>query len=292
LNEGITTYLERRIVEALYGVDRRAMEDSLGMQSLRQDIGELAGKGDGALTRLRVDLRNRDPDDGFSDVAYEKGRFFIGFLESRLGRERLDNFLRQYFSQFAFQSVTTEQFLDCLQAKVLSQPDANVTLADVLAWLDQPGLPSTVVEPHSNAFSAVDKERADWLNGARPAPELATEKWATQQWVHFLDNMPPSITSKQLAQLDAAFKFTQATNSEIAHSWLLVATRAGYAPADARLETFLTTIGRRRLVKDLYEALVKTPQGKQRAQAIYAKARPLYQVPLAEQLDKIMGVRG
>jgi hypothetical protein len=262
------------------------------MQSLRQDISELEGKGDGALTRLRVDLRNRDPDDGFSDVAYEKGRFFIGFLESRLGRARLDDFLRQYFSQFAFQSVTTEQFLDYLQKKVLSQPNAKITRAEVLAWMDQPGLPPTVVEPHSDAFSAVDKERAEWLSGARSALKLATEKWTTQQWVHFLDNMPSEITSRQLTELDTAFRFTQVTNTEIAHSWLLVAIRAGYSPADARLETFLTTIGRRRFVKDLYEALLKTPQGKQRAQAIYAKARPLYQVPLAEQLDKVLGARG
>jgi hypothetical protein len=119
---------------------------------------------------------------------------------------------------------------------------------------------------------------------------LATEKWTTQQWQHFLDNMPADITGKQLTELDAAFKFTQATNSEIAHSWLLVAIRAGYSPADARLETFLTTIGRRKYVKDLYGELVKTAQGKQRARAIYAKARPLYQVPLAEQLDKVVGV--
>ena len=82
LNEGFTTYLERRIIEVVYGPDRRAMEDMLGMQSLQRDMASLQEDGDEALTKLAVStaraaiLMTR-----FSDIAYEKGRFFVGFLE-------------------------------------------------------------------------------------------------------------------------------------------------------------------------------------------------------------------
>ncbi|HEY5809453.1 MAG TPA: leukotriene A4 hydrolase C-terminal domain-containing protein, partial [Povalibacter sp.] len=76
------------------------------------------------------------------------------------------------------------------------------------------------------------------------------------------------------------------------HSWLKDAIRANYAPAWPRLEQYLTSIGRRKLVKDLYEDLMKTPEGTQRARQIYRRARPLYQVPLAEQLDEIVGTSG
>lgn len=291
LNEGFTTYLERRIVEALYGVDRRAMEDMLGMQSLKRDIVELNAKSDQAVTRLRTSLKGRDPDDAFSDVSYEKGRFFIGFLESRMGREQLDVFLREYFARFAFQSVSTEQFLEYFQAQVLGRPDAKVTMAEVLAWIDTPGIPATVVEPRSDAFAKVDAEKTAWLNGERAAKQLHTTNWNTQQWLHFLDNLPKDIASTKLQELDEAFKFTTATNNEIAHSWLKDAIRANYAPAYPRLATYLTTIGRRKLVKPLYEELLKTPAGKQRAETIYAQARPLYQVPLAEQLDKLLSAK-
>ncbi|HTE42560.1 MAG TPA: M1 family metallopeptidase [Steroidobacteraceae bacterium] len=289
LNEGFTTYLERRIVEVVYGVDRRAMEDTLGMQSLRVDMAELEGKGDRDLTKLRVNLNGRDPDEGFSDVAYEKGRFFVGFLESRLGRDRLDAFMRDYFAHFAFQSVSTEQFLDYFEAQVLSKlGDAKLTQEEILAWIDSPGLPPTVVEPKSDAFAKVDEAKESWLRGELNAKQLPTGQWTAQQWLHFLDNLPRDIPARRLGELDAAFQLTTATNNMIVHSWLLDAIRAGYEPAYARLDQYLTSIGRRKLVKDLYEELAKSPEGKDRAKGIYAKARPLYQVPLADQLDKLL----
>ena len=289
LNEGFTTYLERRIVEVLYGADRRAMEDMLGMQSLQHDIADLQSKGRGDLTKLRVTLEGRDPDDAFSDVPYEKGRFFLGFLESRLGRERLDAFLRGYFDRFAFQSVSTAQFLEYFDAQILRVPYANVTKAEVLAWIDGPGLPVTASMPQSEAFAKVDAQRDAWLEGKRTAKQLDTAGWNAQQWLRLLKTLPADVSVGQLAELDAAFNFTTATNNMIAHSWLKNAIRAGYAPAYPRLETHLTAIGRRLLVKDLYEELVKTPDGAARARAIYVKARPLYQVPLAEQLDELLG---
>jgi hypothetical protein len=85
--------------------------------------------------------------------------------------------------------------------------------------------------------------------------------------------------------LDQAFSLSSKQNAEIAHSWLLNVVRNRYDPGYARLEQFLTTVGRRKLVKDLYAELVKTPDGRQRARAIYAKARPMYHVVLRAQLD-------
>ena len=289
LNEGFTTYLERRIVEALYGADRRAMEDVLGLQSVQRDIASFTRQGELPLTKLNVDLRGRDPDDSFSDIPYEKGRLFVGFLESRLGRPKLDAFLRDYFNHFAFQSVNTNDFVAYLDAHLLAQPGINIKKAEVDEWMNSTGLPSTAVLPTSNAFAQVDAQRAQWLQGKRTAQQLETAQWSTQHWLNFLDNLPHDLTAARLIELDTAFKLTAAANNEIAHSWLLDAIRAGYAPAWPRLEQFLTTIGRRKLVKDLYEELLKTPDGKARAAAIYAKARPLYQVPLAQQLDEMLG---
>ncbi len=288
LNEGFTTYLERRIVEALYGPDRRAMEDVLGLQSVKRDIANFTQRGELQFTKLNVDLRGRDPDDSFSDIPYEKGRLFIGFLESRLGRPKLDAFLRDYFDHFAFQSVNTGDFVSYLETYLLTQPGIHITKAEVDEWMNGTGLPSTAVLPTSNAFVQVDTQRTEWLQGKRSAQQLETAKWSTQQWLNFLDNLPHDLTAARLTELDTTFKLTAATNNEIAHSWLLDAIRAGYAPAWPRLEQFLTTIGRRKLVKDLYEELLKTPDGKARATAIYAKARPLYQVPLAQQLDAML----
>ena len=292
LNEGFTVYLERRIIEALYGKERYAMEDALGHQSLQRNVESLKAEGEEALTKLSMNLDDRDPDDGFSDVPYEKGRLFLGFLESRLGRTQLDAFLREYFDRFAFQSIGTTTFVDYLQERVLSKPGAKVTMAEVRTWLDEPGIPSIAVLPHSDAFVRVDEQRKAWLEGKRKAAQLDTARWTTHEWLHFLENMPADLTASRMAELDAAFKLTASKNNEIAHAWLKNAIRANYAPAWPRLDEYLTTIGRRKLVRDLYDDLLKTPEGKVRAQRIYAKARPLYQVPLVQQLDASVGKPG
>ncbi len=292
LNEGFTVYLERRIIETLYGEDRRAMEDVLGLQSLKRDIASLEADGKRDLTRLSVDLKGQDPDDGFSDVPYEKGRLFLGFLESRLGRERLDTFLNDYFAKFSFQSVTTDMFLDYFWEHVAQGPAVKLTKAEVREWIEEPGIPSSAVLPQSDAFTRVDEQARAWLKGSIAANQLDTEEWTTHEWIHFLDNLPSDINAEQLGELDRAFKLTAVKNNAVAHSWLRIAVRADYAPAWSRLENYLTSIGRRSLVKDLYEELLKTPEGKQRAQQIYAKARPLYQIPLVQQLDALIPQSG
>ena len=120
--------------------------------------------------------------------------------------------------------------------------------------------------------------------------ELPAKQWTTHEWVHFLDGMPAKVPAAKLAELDAAFQLTAVGNSEVAFSWLRIAIRNEYAPAWPRLESYLTTIGRRKLIKPLYEDLMKTPAGAERARAIYQKARPNYHPIAADTLDGI--VRG
>ena len=107
LNEGFAGYLESRIVNAVYGERREMMERVLALQSLRDDLGRLKP----ADQVLAIDLRDRDPDEVFTNVPYEKGRLFLTYLDAKFGRDRFDAFLRAYFDHFALQSITTEQFV-------------------------------------------------------------------------------------------------------------------------------------------------------------------------------------
>ena len=40
-----------------------------------------------------------------TDIAYEKGYGLLRLLESKVGRERFDAFLRDYFDRFAFYKI-------------------------------------------------------------------------------------------------------------------------------------------------------------------------------------------
>ncbi|MEK7831856.1 MAG: M1 family metallopeptidase, partial [Acidobacteriota bacterium] len=277
LNEGFTTYLERRIVEAIYGRPREEMEAVLGRQTLEE---EMAGLGDRDEI-LHVDLAGRDPDDGFTNVPYEKGALFLRHLEETFGREKFDQFLKSYFDAFAFQSITTADFRAYLQKNLLDvnpQLAAKVPLGE---WIEKPGLPASAPKPQSDAFAKVEAQAKSWLDGKTSAVKLETTQWTTQEWLHFLKFLPQQLSEKQLKELDQAFGLTKIGNAEIAHIWLLIAIRNKYAAAYPRLEEYLTSIGRQKLIKPLYEELVKTPEGKQRAKAIYAKARAGYH-PIAQ----------
>ena len=284
LNEGFTVFLERRILEVLYGDKRRDMEDTLGLQSLQRSLRTLAKP----LTVLAVDLRGRDPDDGLSDVPYEKGRLLLGWLQARVGRPELDEFLQAYFDHFAFQSISTEQFRDYLLANLLAARPGLVTAAELDEWLYAPGLPRSALLPSSAAFTRVDEARQQWLAGKVAAAALPVTAWSSFEWLHFLNNMPAKLPLTKLAELDAAFKLTGQRNAEIAHSWLLNAIRAGYQPAYPRLEEYLTSIGRRKLVKPLYEALMKSAAGSEFAARVYEIARPGYYSVLQSTLDPIV----
>jgi len=129
------------------------------------------------------------------------------------------------------------------------------------------------------------------------ATRIPVAHWTTQEWLHFLKFVqdafappasaggPAGATGTQLSQtetarlmgeLDRAFNLTRSGNSEIAFQWLLMSIRNQYQPAQARLEEFLLSVGRRKFIRPLYQELAKTPEGKQRAMEIYRRARPTY----------------
>jgi hypothetical protein len=62
-----------------------------------------------------------------------------------------------------------------------------------------------------------------------------------------------------------------------------------YIASYASLENFLTNVGRRKFVKPLFTALVKSEDGKEIAKKIYSKARPNYHSVTANTIDEILG---
>jgi leukotriene-A4 hydrolase len=284
LNEGFTTYLERRIIEAVYGKPRREMEATLGKRSLLE---EMTGM-DERDQILHVDLKGRDPDDGFTGVPYEKGALFLRLLEEKFGREKFDKFVRGYFASHAFQSITTETFVDYLQKNLLDTSPNIVSRADVDEWIEKAGLPKDAPEPKSDAFTKVEAQANNYLSGKTAANALVTKDWTTQEWLHFLKTMPENFSAEKMADLDGAFNFTKIGNSEIAFQWLMMSIKNKYSAADARLEDFLVNIGRRKFVRPLFMELAKTPEGMKRACEIYAKSRAGYHPITQSSVDAIV----
>jgi aminopeptidase N len=290
LNEGFTTYVERRIMEDVYGTERAQMEWKLGRQDLDAEIAETLKDRPGDQI-LQVDVKGRDPDDAFSDIPYEKGAAFLLLVERLWGRDVFDPFLKAWFDEHAFKSVTTADFLAFMEERIAAAPQGSegLKVPDTQVWLTAPGLPKDAPRTTSDQLATVDALAASWLAGKTEAAALPTRDWTTHHWQHFLRGLPPDLGRDRMAELDAAFSLTKAGNSEVLHEWLVLSVRHGYAPAYARLSEFLTGMGRRKFLTPLYRELMKTDQGKAMASQIYTEARPMYHVISRRTLDPIVG---
>ncbi|HKG90867.1 MAG TPA: M1 family metallopeptidase [Gemmatimonadaceae bacterium] len=286
LNEGFTTYIENRIMERLYGVERARMLESLGRQELLAEFARFGA--DSGETVLHIDLTGRDPDEGSTQVPYDKGQAFLRTIEAAVGRERFDAWLRGYFDRHAFTSLTTADFLADIRANLIEGDRELEQRLRLDEWVNRPGLPSNAFVPTSDAFARVEGEVRRFTAGT-PAASLATQGWSTQEWQHFLGALPQSLTAAQLADLDRALGLTSRGNSEVLFAWLRIAIRNRYEPAMPALERFLTTQGRRKFVRPLYEDLMAAgPWGQALAKRIYAEARPLYHAVTTGTVDAIV----
>jgi leukotriene-A4 hydrolase len=274
LNEGFTVYVERRIQEEIYGIQQSEMEFALEVDELKKEMATLKPED----TRLYVDLKGRDPEDGVTLVPYVKGALLLRALEQELGRERWDAFVRSYFDKFAFQSITTATF-----ESYLKEQFPNLKL-DVKQWIYSPGLPASTPVIKSLLLEAATEQAARFAAGQ----PVETRDWLSLQYLSFLRALPPTLTTAQMAALDQQFHFTQSKNSEILAAWLLLSVQQNYTPASAALEDFLSRVGRQKFIKPLYQELAKTPAGKTRAAALFAKYKPNYHPIAAAAVEAIL----
>jgi len=287
LNEGFTDYFENRIMEKLYGKPRADMLADLGWSDLQAAIADAGGL-TGADTRLHLDLTGRDPDDGMTDIAYQKGATFLRTIEKAVGRPRWDAYLKAYFARHAFQSQTTAGFVADLRQNLIKGDPKLEAAIGIDKWVYEVGLPDNAVHIKSAAFPAVDALAAAYATGG-PAPLAKWKAWSTPERTRFIASLPRKLPDERLAALDKALGLSAQGNSEIRFVWLELAVANRYQPAVTSLEAFLTDQGRRKFVAPLFKDLMAQGDwGQPIAKRIYAKTRPLYHAVTRQTVDGIV----
>jgi leukotriene-A4 hydrolase len=285
LNEGTTTYVQGRIIEALFGKEMAAMEEVIERNELKTEFKTL----DANLQRLSLKPGTlADPDNQSGATVYIKGAWFLQFLEKRFGRDVFDPWLKSYFDHFAFQSITTQQFRDYLKTNLVETHPNVVTMQEVDTWLYEPGIPATAPLTESGKFSTVNAARIAWQGSGKLPAASITDAWSTQEWLHFLEGMPASMKLEELTQLDAAYHFTGTANGEIAMRWYPMAERNGYVQAREAMGEFIARVGRRKLILPIYKALVATPDGLAFAEQVFARAKPSSHPITASSVEAIL----
>lgn len=286
LNEGFTVYFEMRIMEALYGKEYANMLASIGRQDLAEEIKNFSDQPE--ATRLKLNLEGKNPDDGMNSIAYDKGYLFLRTLEEKVGRDKMDAFLKEYFNKHAFSTMTTEKFVAYLDKELLQKNNIDF---NVDTWVYKAGIPGNAVNIKSDKFKQVDNVLADWSTKTIEAEEVCKKDWNIQQKIHFIRNIPEDLYDGLFEKLDEACNFSNATNSYIAMVWFEQAINHDYHGnnVDAQIENFLMTVGRRWYVSTLYKAFKRNNRIED-AKRIYEKARPNYHSVTVHTIDEMLGV--
>ncbi len=258
LNEGFTTYAERRILEALEGPEAVALQIALGREGLEAEISRFGETS--PLTRLRTDLEGVDPDEVYSRIPYEKGYLFVRRMEDAIGREAFDRFLKAYIERFRFQSIDTATFL----AFVHEVAPAIAEAVDLPQWVDGTGLPLDAPVVRSNKLEEVlvrtSRHRRD-----EPVTTEETATWSVHEWLIFLGGLPSKLDRAECERLDLQFHLTASKNAEIRCAWLSIAASSDYEPAFDAIRETLGTIGRMKYLRPLYVSL---SEGSDRTRAL------------------------
>ncbi|XAR56104.1 Leukotriene-A(4) hydrolase [Bertholletia excelsa] len=277
LNEGFTTYAERRIVEAVQGKDRAALNIGIGWRGLVEGMERF--KDNMEFTKLKNNQERVDPDNVYSEVPYEKGFQFLWRIERQIGRPAFDEFLKKYIATFKFQSIDTDMFLNFLKENVPGIENE----VDLKLWTEGTGIPSDAMEPVSTIYKNIVSIANELKLGRMPREDEVAE-WQGQEWELYLENLPRSIEASQLLALDARYRLAESKDYEVKVAFLQLAISSGCRDYYGEVEKTLKGVGRMRYLRPLYSVLVQgnaKEEEKVLAKRLFSEACDFYH-PIAQ----------
>ncbi|KAK6929254.1 Peptidase M1, membrane alanine aminopeptidase [Dillenia turbinata] len=277
LNEGFTTYAERRIVEVVQGEERAALNIGIGWRGLNEEMERF--KDNMEITKLKNNQEGVDPDDIYSQVPYEKGFQFLWRIERQIGRPAFDEFLKKYIATFKFQSIDTETFLTFLKVNVPAiEKDIDLQL-----WTEGTGIPSDAFEPVSSIYTKILSLANEFKLGRMPREDEVAD-WHGQEWELYLENLPKSVEASQIQALDARYRLAESKDYEVKVAFLQLAISSKCRDYYAEVEKTLKEVGRMKYLRPLYTALVQgigNAEEKILAKRVFLEARECYH-PIAQ----------
>ena len=276
LNEGFTVFAERRILEALEGSEAGALHAALGRRSLNEALERFKDRPQ--LTCLRTQLVGVDPDEAFSTIPYEKGYLFLRALENAVGRKEFDRFMRDYLERFAFQSITSEQFIATLDELLPAARGA----VDIERWVFAPGVPANAPTAQSSRLSAIAEL------GANPPSKQLAAGWMPLEWQIYLESLPRPAPQSLCEMLDATFQLSESHNYEILVAWLVLAISSNYSPVLPAVEKMLGEVGRMKYLRPIYTALSGNAATRQLAFEYFSRFRSVYHPIARHVVDSVL----
>lgn len=270
LNEGWTTYLERRI-QGIVHKDARWRDFSaiIGWAALADSIKHYGETHE--FTKLVIDLKGKDPDDAFSSVPYEKGFVFLYHIEKLIGQEAFDRFIPHYFERWSGKSLDSYDFKTTLLEFFEGDKDVSKKLGEIDwdTWFYTPGFPpkpefdtSLVDEVYSLAekwegftnTKSGQQQQPDF----KPKPE-DVKGWTANQLVVFLERVltfERPLPTERARDMGNMYSLRETQNVEVSSRYYQVALVSGDTSIKSHVTVMLGKVGRMKFVRPLYRCLI------------------------------------
>ncbi|OAA71547.1 leukotriene A4 hydrolase [Cordyceps fumosorosea ARSEF 2679] len=258
LNEGWTTYLERRIGAGLHGEPEFDFSSIIGWKALEDAVAQFGP--DHEYTKLIISHKDVDPEDVYSTVAYEKGFHFLYYLDRLVGRANFDKFIPHYFTKWAGKSLdsfefkqTFVDFFNGLGDEALKQKLITIDWEDKLY---SPGLPPKPEFDTTLAQQCYDLANKWKESSFEPSPKDIEGLTANQLQV-FLGAVQEQkgLSAERAQKLGAVYGFTASQNVEVLAAYYRIALEAGDRSCVPGVAALLGRVGRMKFVRALFRAL-------------------------------------
>lgn len=284
LNEGFTSYLDSRLMEMLYGKARADEERFNSYTNLLEQFTYVAP----AMQPLAPVKRGTEGEDSQGSTYYTKGQMMLEHLEGLFGREVFDQFLATYFNHFAWQSITTEQFVAYIDKELFQAHPGKYSVEQMSKWLYEPGLPDEARVPVSETIEASTAAARNFAAGEIEADKIPFESWSPQMVVNLLNKLPPETSDEQLSALNAAMGLSESRNAEIAREWFTQVANRRHLAAYPAMREHLQRFGRTWLLSGTYRGLVNNGQDAELARELFDASKSKYHPLTRISIEKVL----
>ncbi|KAK0420008.1 hypothetical protein QR680_014458 [Steinernema hermaphroditum] len=280
LNEGFTTYMERRIGALMFGeADRHFCGLNAWSSQLTPCVYEQFHPTH-ELTKLvqKHDI-HQDPNKAFSNIYYEKGQVFLFFLEKKFGVEEFDKYLRDYLKTFAFKSIDSQQWKDHFVAffqhkkEILDEIDFDL-------WMYSPGMPPMDPNYDDSFQKACVQYRNHWLETDDENVgniDIATYKKFTphqkEEFLNLLRQAEPLSIAK-VKTLTEKLNLENEHNCEIRHYWIRLCLKARWDHIVKIAHEYVLHYGRMKLVRYIYRDLFEWTEHAEETKKLFEANKP------------------
>lgn len=303
LNEGFTVKTERHVSKQIHGQDFFEVSALQGNSGLKYDIHNFQKKYGTNTTyaTLYPIMDGASPDDSFSEVPYERGFQLLYYLESLIGEDNFQGFMRAYITKFRRESILADQMIDFFNSYTMetlgAQNGKNVLdKVDWNAWVNQTGMPPQPIKFTSPKIQeATEMADAYIALGGKGSPD----NWADFKeyfsllkvvMVQQLLNRVDEVTTPIIQRLDADFNLTYTIDPEIKQLWFQITLFKNYAISYPNIEEFMSVQGRQKYLMPIYQAMIESGK-RDMAMNLYKANLGFYHPIAIEALKSLLGIK-